>query len=180
MPTGSTTLHARPDEVFTVLADYQRYMDWAPDVVASTLLAREGDIVVAEFLSPFLLEDKYVIECLHSKPHTITYKQVDQYGARGVQGSWRLEPQGNGETRVTAQMDYRDRLWNRGASRRRAQRILDRRLDSLASRFAGAAGGDERALKDADRSGLLEALARGDAFTVWSPGARYVLKRVEE
>jgi ribosome-associated toxin RatA of RatAB toxin-antitoxin module len=176
MPTGSTTLHARPDEVFTVLADYQRYVDWAPDVVASTLLASEGDIVVAEFRSPFLLDDKYVIECLHSKPHTITYKQVDQYGSRGVQGSWRLEAQGSGETRVTAHMDYRDTLWNRGASRRRAQRILDRRLDSLASRFAG---GDPRALKDADRSGLLEALAAGEAFSVWAPGARYLLKKVE-
>jgi ribosome-associated toxin RatA of RatAB toxin-antitoxin module len=180
MATGSMTLHAPAEDVFAVLADYQRYVEWAPDVVASAVLAKEGDIVVADFLSPFLTDEKYVLEFVHSKPHSITYKQVDQYGARGVQGSWRLDPQG-GDTMVTAHLDYREALWHRTVSRRRAQLILDRRLDSLATRLPGAAArGEEREFGDTERSKLFEALAQGEAFTVWSPRARYVVTRVKE
>src|SRR5215470_17293907 len=92
MPTASRQVQATPDEVFSVLADYEHYVEWSPDVVAATVLAREGDVVVAEFLSPFLVEGKYVLEFVHSRPSSIIYRQVDQYESRGLQGSWRLAP----------------------------------------------------------------------------------------
>src|SRR5437016_2711766 len=113
MPTYSRVIPATMEAVFAVLSDYQNYPDWTPDVVAAAVLAREGDVVVAEFLSPFLTEKKYVLEFVHSRPRSIVYKQVDQFGTRGVQGAWHLEDAVGGGTSATGTLDLKTEAWAR-------------------------------------------------------------------
>lgn len=177
MPSNSCLVGATVEQVFGVLSDYANYPMWAPDVVSATLLAREGDIVVAEFHSPFLTDKKYVVEFLHGPPNSIVYKQVDQFGERGVQGEWRLEraPDGSG-TMVHGSMVVRAEVTKALMNRRRAVLILQRRLDSLREFFAPPAG------PSADRSGLaddpvLEAVASGEPALVCWRGTRYVLTK---
>jgi ribosome-associated toxin RatA of RatAB toxin-antitoxin module len=183
MPTASRQVHATPDDVFSVLADYEHYEDWSPDVVAATVLAREGDVVVAEFLSPFLVEGKYILEFVHSRPSTIIYRQVDQHESRGLQGSWSLAATADTSvTIVTGQMDFRTEIWRRAADRRRAERILQRRFDALQGHVSSAARrGDGRAAVEPQQPdpALFDALEKGQALTVWASDIECRFTRVD-
>src|SRR5437868_1073851 len=139
MVTLSRVIRASADELFAVLSNYANYRDWTPDVVESAMLATEGDIAVVEFRSPLLSDEKCVIEFVQSKPSSIVYRQVDQYGTRGLRGSWHLAPAGNrsNETTVTGTMAFRAGAWWTRANGRRAGLILRRRLDALEQLFGG-------------------------------------------
>jgi ribosome-associated toxin RatA of RatAB toxin-antitoxin module len=185
MPTHSRVIRGTLEEVFAVLSDYQSYPAWTPDVVASAVLAREGDIVVAEFLSPFLTEKKYVLELLHARPKSIVYNQVDQFGSRGVQGAWHLEGAADGDgTSVTGTLGLRSEASKSFRNRRRAGLILQRRLDSLEELFPR--GAVDRAdqpsrLEAATFQGepLLDVVARGEPATVCWLGAKYLLTKID-
>jgi ribosome-associated toxin RatA of RatAB toxin-antitoxin module len=184
MPTESRTVRATPDEVFAVLADFDGYTDWTPDVVESTVLAREGDIVVAGFRSPFLMQEQYVLEFVQSSQTSIVYSQVGQYGSRGLQGAWHLAKSADG-TLVTGQMTLRTELWKSAANRRRTALVLRRRLDSLerllprgAGRGAEQATGESRTTGDSEA--LIEALGQEEEFAVRVAGAKYRLTRLYE
>src|SRR5262245_63617539 len=101
MPTRSGQIRATPEELFAVLTDYGKYPDWSPDVVAAAVLVREGDIVVAEFQSPFLMDGKYILEFVPTRPSSIAYRQVDQHDSRGLQGIWTLSASADGVTVAT-------------------------------------------------------------------------------
>lgn len=173
-------MDASCDEMFGVLSDYDGYAEWAPDVVRSSVLVREGDVVVAEFLSPYLIGDKYVLEFVHSRPSSITYRQVDQYGSRGLQGSWQITAGGDGRTAVVVgRMEFRTDVWRRAANRRRTQLILSRRLDSLDRRVRCGAAASARASAAPSWSTLLNLGSDADAFAVSAPGARYLVTRID-
>jgi len=180
MPTYSRVIPARIEEVFAVLSDYQNYPDWTPDVTAAAVLAMEGDIVVAEFLSPFLSDKKYVLEFLHSRPQSIVYKQVDQFEARGLQGEWRLEQAAAGGTLVTGTMTFKTEVWARLANGRRAALILQRRFDSLGQLFAaGSLARDIATAAPPPTDPLFDAVERGEPATVNWLGTRYVLTKLD-
>lgn len=180
MPSNSCVVGAAVEQVFGVLSDYANYPMWAPDVVSATILAREGDIVVAEFCSPFLTDKKYVVEFLHGRPSSIVYKQVDQFGERGVQGEWRLEraPDGS-ETTVHGSLLVRAEMTKTLLNRRRAGLVLQRRLDSLRELFAPAAAGPPAARRGLAADPVVEAVAKGEAAVVCWQGSRYVLTKSE-
>ena len=178
MTSNSCLVTASVEQVFGVLSDYANYPLWTPDVVAATVLAREGDIVVAEFHSPFLSDKKYVIEFVQAPPTHIAYKQVDQFGERGVQGEWRLDrpPEGGG-TRVRAAMVVRAEITKALVNRRRVRLILQRRLDALRELFGPAAAGQSTAV-DVAEDALLDAIANEPATVSWR-GARYLLTKID-
>jgi len=169
MPTQSRQIRATPEELFSVLADYEKYVEWSPDVVTAGVLVREGDIVVAEFQSPFLMEGKYILEFLESRPSSITYRQVDQYDSRGLQGAWMLSASpGSSETLVTGQMEFRTDLWKRAGDRRRADRVLQRRFDALQAHVSGGSAVEPNLPEPA-----FESLPEGQGLTVWASGVEY-------
>ena len=45
----SAHLEGTREEFFSILSDYGRYSGWVPNVELSGVLAREGDVTVAEF-----------------------------------------------------------------------------------------------------------------------------------
>ena len=171
MPTESRQIHATPEELFAVLTDYDRYAEWSPDVVASAVLVREGDVVVAEFQSPFLMDGKYILEFVHSRPSSITYRQVDQHDSRGLQGTWMLSASpGSAETLVTGQMEFRTDLWKRASDRRRADRVLQRRFDALQAHMSRGGSAVEGNLPEPS---AFESLPEGQGITVWASGVEY-------
>ena len=137
MPTRSREIPATLEELFAVLTDYEKYVDWSPDVVGAAVLVREGDIVVADFQSPVLLEGKSILELVHSRPTSITYRQVDQHESRCLQGTWMLAAATcSAGPVVTGQMEFRTDLLKATAAGRRADRVLHRRIDALQAHAA--------------------------------------------
>jgi hypothetical protein len=108
-------------------------------VVSSSVLASEQDIVIAEFVSPYLFAEKYVLEFVQSKPASIFYNQVDPYGRVGLQGGWQLAdaPDGNGVL-VTGTMNLKTVFWRPFWGRSRVRRVLQRRLDAIRQLFSDA------------------------------------------
>jgi len=179
MPTRSRQIPATLEELFAVLTDYEKYVDWSPDVVGAAVLVREGDIVVAEFQSPFLLEGKYILELVHSRPTSITYRQVDQHESRGLQGTWMLAAAtGSAGTVVTGQMEFRTDLWKRTADRRRADRVLHRRIDALQAHAAALFRRGNAEPELADPSSFAS-LAEGQAVAVWASEVEYRFTRTD-
>ena len=180
----SALIKATRNEIFDLLTDYQNYADWTADVIESTVLAQEGDIVVAEFVSPELMTGKYVLEFVHSKPHSIVYKQVDQYASRGLKGSWHLadSPAGEGII-VTGTLNLKTGVLELFSNRKKVHLILQRRLDAMSQLFpdaSSAKAGKSTVVRD-ESVHVQEVFAspqREEEFTVWLLGHKYYVKKV--
>ena len=183
MPILSATIRARKAQIFELLADYQKYADWTADTVHSVILAKEGDIVVAEFCSPELMEDKYVLEFVQSKPTLITYKQVDQYGSRGLTGSWSLtdSPDAGGVV-LTGEMNFTTTLRRSYRNRRKVELVLQRRLDAIEQILSDSSSVQKEHPLESGKAVLgteiLGAVQHGDPLAICFLGQKYVLKKV--
>ena len=170
------------EQIFELLTDYERYVHWAPDVVEAVTLAREGDIVVAEFYTPYWMRGRYQIEFVHVKPCAIIYHQQGQYetswGRRlGLHGSWRLSepPQGAGVL-VTAEMTVTAAPWRTLTYGCLADLVLQRRLSVLQHLFRPAPADIGHGLSEPQQQLLQDlAIASGqpcDAdLSLWYHGA---------
>ncbi len=182
MATRRRLVPAPIRDVFDLLVDYTRYVEWAPDIVSSTVVAAEGDVVVGEFQSPFLTGEKYTLEFVHSKPASIVFKQVDQHGERGLRGGWDLTESGpERATIVDAALTLNTGVLRRRSNEARTARVLERRLDSLASMFA--ANGRRDAQKGVEKetfgSSVLRLVAAGATPQVRLLGTTFALKKID-
>jgi hypothetical protein len=59
-----------------MLTDYDTYSEWLPLVSQSKLLAREGDLALAEFEISSPHPDKLVVECIHDKNRSVLARVI--------------------------------------------------------------------------------------------------------
>ena len=87
-------LRADRDEVFALLTDYPRLCEWLPGVESARVLAREGDVVVAEVAASGLGAPTLVLELVHSPPSSQGKRSNSfgacEQGAQRVSGWWLL------------------------------------------------------------------------------------------
>jgi len=120
--------------VYSALTGYRQYESWVPDIVRSRLLAREGELAIAEFLAPPYGNDKLLLEFVESKPDSVVFTQVDRLRQDGVFGRFELtEAQDAAGTLVKALLGA-----NAGAlrlrCRKRLRRVLKRTTAALTDR----------------------------------------------
>jgi hypothetical protein len=175
-------VQATKEQIFKLLTDYERYAQWAPDVAEAVVLAREGDVAVAEFDTPYWMRGRYQLEFVHVEPCAIMYRQQGQYdiswGRRlGLHGSWRLSepPQGAGVL-VTAEMTVTAAPWRALTYRRLADLVLQRRLSVLQHLFQPASADLSHGLSKPQQQLLQDlAIASGQpcdaGFSLWFHGA---------
>lgn len=169
---GSVTVRGSREEVFAILTDYASHVDWMPGVASAEVLAREEStgIVWAEFLSPALKPEKYVLEFVESPPGAIAFQEVGTYRSRGLAGEWGLESAGQGEVRVRGALRWRTSFWRRLADRRAARRLLQAQLAAvqeavaLARGESTASGPGQVVLEVIDRDGKIEVTFRGQRY----------------
>lgn len=117
---GEAIVEADPESVLAVLRDSDRYQDWFPNVPESRLLRREGNVsyqysVTAAvwpiddrdniFRSTLEREaDTGAIEIAISAAPDAHPEQPGRVRVRYARGRWRLEPEGDGRTRVLFEM----------------------------------------------------------------------------
>ena len=134
------------EEIYETLVDYARYAVWTADVTEAAVLDRESDIVVAEFVSPELLEEKYVLEFVHSPSVSIIYNQVDQFDGQGLRGNWQLEDSSEGRGCVLkGEMHLRTHVWQHFSNEKKVELILQRRFDAL-QQFCSGSPSDQWAI----------------------------------
>jgi ribosome-associated toxin RatA of RatAB toxin-antitoxin module len=62
--------------VYEVLTDYDSYSEWLPMVTQSKLLAKEGDLALAEISVGQPFPDKLVFECIHDKNRSVLGRAI--------------------------------------------------------------------------------------------------------
>jgi ribosome-associated toxin RatA of RatAB toxin-antitoxin module len=65
-----------PSLIFEMLTDYDTYCEWLPAISESKLLAKEGDLALAEIRYAHPFSDKLVFECIHDKNRSVLARVI--------------------------------------------------------------------------------------------------------
>ncbi len=175
----STHLHGGRRELFAVLTDVDAYREWLPGVEHSQILAREGDIVVAELACPRYTPRVFTLEFLQTAPSSVVFQQIDSYGQPEVSGRWDLEePEAGGsQVLVRASLCLAAPFWRLGV-RRRIRSVLSAALSALDERCRHL--GSEVAAEEGAKQKVLEVVREAAGLRIWYLGETFFLQKAEE
>jgi carbon monoxide dehydrogenase subunit G len=138
---SSIEIAAEPGEVLDVIADFERYPEWANEVKSATLLTEDGDgwADQVEFqLDAGAIKDHYVLEydwnVAGDGTGSVSWHLVRATLLKGLNGSYTLEPVGKG-TRVTYDLEVELTMPMIGLLKRKAEKhIINLALPELKKR----------------------------------------------
>jgi ribosome-associated toxin RatA of RatAB toxin-antitoxin module len=166
--TGSARIDIPAPALYALLTDYDSYSEWVPEITYSRTLAKEGDIVIAEFKAPRYSSGKLVMELIHSPPESVMFSQTDRYRERGLSGRWDLtEAEGGGAVTLQGRMSVKTDFYD-FSSRKKTRNALAGLLAAIAER-ARQPGPDESPKK------ILTVVKRGQDLRVWLQGETFEL-----
>ena len=172
----SAFIRAPQRVVYSVLTGYRQYEAWVPDVTRSRLLAREGELAIAELISPPYGDEKLDLEFIQSPPDRVVFTQVDRYRQDGISGHFEIAGAEDGSgTLVVAELAARAGLTRLGC-RKRLRRVLDRTLEALGDRALKLITSGLAETPD-QRAKLLEIEIAGEEVTLRVGGDTYELVR---
>lgn len=164
------------EELYGILSDYSRYSRWVPGLDLSAILAREGDVTVAEFRGRRLGDRTFNLELIRSPPGIINFHQIDSLHRAELSGCWEVAGTERLVGSPTATVCLRVRLdlpllgFGR---RRRAQTALRAGLDALGGRHRQLAS-----TRPAERKQkVLEVVREAEGLKVWYLGETFVVPR---
>ncbi len=175
----SAFIRAPQRVIFSVLTGYRQYEMWVPDVTRSRLLAREGELAIAEFIAPPYGREKLVLEFVESPRDSVVFTQVDRFRQDGVFGRFELAAAEDAAgTMVTATLGARVGLRRLGC-RKRLRRVLARTMEALSNRALKVLTSGLADIED-QRAKLLELEIEGGEVTLRVGGDTYELVRRRE
>ena len=143
---SSIDIAAEPGAVLDVIADFERYPQWAEEVKAVTVLSEEGDgwADQVEFnLDAGAIKDTYVLEYDWDVADERHRRRVAGRSCRAtvlkaMNGSYTLTRQGEGATTVTYRLAVDLKMPMLGMLKRKAEKvIIDTALKELKKRVEG-------------------------------------------
>ncbi len=168
--TGSTRIDIPAPALYALLTDYDSYSEWNPEITYSRTLAKEGDVVIAEFKAPRYSTGKLVMEFVHSPPEWVMFSQTGRYHERGLSGRWDLtEAEGGRAVILQGRMNVKTDFYD-FTSRKKTRNALAGLLAAIAER-ARRPGPDE------SRRKILTVVKRGQDLRVWLQGETFELTR---
>jgi hypothetical protein len=166
------------NEAFDRLTDYPRLRDWLPEVETARVLAREGDVVVAELSARGLGAPSLVLELVHSPPGLAHFTRVDQYRGEGTSGTWELiEGDGGVELRVRLRPGP---SFAGARGRKRLRAGLENALGAIRRGLNEISVETEIEGEEDGRRKILEVTRRGNTVVVWHRGKVFELPRRAE
>jgi hypothetical protein len=179
--TASASVYVKAPRgvVYSALTGYRQYETWLPDIVRSRLLAREGELAIAEFLAPPYGNDKLLLEFVASKPDSVIFNQVDRLRQDGVFGRFELtEAADAAGTLVKATLGAKAGPLRLGC-RKRLRRVLKRSLAALTDRAIKLLTSGLSEVPD-QRAKVMEIDIGGNEVTLRVGGHTYELVRKDE
>ena len=166
------------DEAFDRLTNYHHLRDWLPAVESARILAREGDVVVAEVSAPGLGAPGLVLELVHSPPGLAHFTRVDQYRGEGTSGTWELiEDDGEVELRVRLRPGP---SFAGARGRKRLRAGLENALGTIRRGLNETTTEPEIEAEVDGRRKILEVTRRGNTVVVWHRGKVFELPQRTE
>ena len=174
----SARLEGTREELYAILADVGRYSRWVPGIELSSVLAREGDVAVAELRGRRFNDRTFNLELILSPPAAVAFRQIDSLDRPAVSGRWQLDETapGVGAAIVPVRLAVRVEtpLLALG-SRRRLRSALRSGLDALAARHRHLAA----AQPEAGRQKVLEVVREAEGLRVWYLGESFRIPKAE-
>lgn len=138
--TARMLMRAPPERCFAVVADVERYPQWAADIKSVEVLERDGEgraTVVAFRAAAFGRSTRYRLAYDYSRaPAELTWYQVQGDITSQLEGAYRFEPTEDGDTEVTYQLAAALTVPIPGFVKRRAEgRIVQTALHELKARI---------------------------------------------
>lgn len=169
---ASTYVKAPRSVVYSVLATYDLYRTWVPDLTGSRLFAREGDIAIAELICPRYGGDKFLLELIETQEESILFRRIDRDRVE-LTGAWRLEETDGGESTVV-RLSLRVKTGLHQIFAGRATReMLQRTVEALKERCLRLAA--DPTSDDAGAEVILDLVRAGGTLTVQIGGQGFSL-----
>jgi ribosome-associated toxin RatA of RatAB toxin-antitoxin module len=173
---ASGTLPFEVGLLYDVLTDYDTYSEWLPFITQSKLLAREGDLAIAEFELAKSKGEKFAIECIHTRNKMVLTRRIS--GAVPVsQVEWTLEAADAGSTRVTVEL-LGTAFWKRllpGYSSLANGNNWLRSLQTHAATFSGGVS-----IEGEGGEKIIEIFETGEGLVCWIRGKKYIMQPAPE
>lgn len=170
--TASGSIAADPALVYEILTDYDAYSEWIPAMSYSKLLAREGDLAIAEFQLTRPHRAKFAVECIHTKNKEVLTRTISGEVPL-AQVHWTLQPAEPGHTQVQLKVDAK-RSWKRllpgywkFINLPACLKALQSQTSAYSADFAVADPGGEK---------ILEIAETPEGLVCWYRGKKYTLK----
>lgn len=103
--TRSIVINAPPDKVFDVIVDYDRYAEFIPEVKKIRTSDRNGNQVKIHYEVNIVKTIHYTLLAREERPKRMSWTFVEGEVMKDNQGSWVLEPEGEGRTKATYTVD---------------------------------------------------------------------------
>jgi len=173
---ASVVLPCDPGLVYEILTDYDSYVEWMPLVAHSKLLAREGDLAIAEFILMRPRQDRFVVECIHTRLQMVLTRIIS--GKLPVtQFEWVIAPAEEGRCEVTLTIE-RKTNWRWFVPAYRVFMNAAKCLHALQARISAFL--PELVLAEDDGEKILELFETEEGMVCWIRGKKYALKPTAE
>ncbi|MBU8897859.1 SRPBCC family protein [Corallococcus sp. H22C18031201] len=99
--TRTITINAPVEKVFDVVMNFDRYPDFLPEVKKVSTSKRQGNTVEVHYEVEVMKRIRYTIRVTEERPRRMSWTFVEGEVMKDNRGSWVLEPEGEGKTRAT-------------------------------------------------------------------------------
>ncbi len=99
--TKAILIDAPIEKVFGIITDYEKYVEFLPEVKKIQISARSGNQVEVQHEVAMIKTVRYTLRLTEDKPSRVSWSLVKGELMRQNQGSWLLEAQGDGRTQAT-------------------------------------------------------------------------------
>jgi ribosome-associated toxin RatA of RatAB toxin-antitoxin module len=99
--TKAILIDAPIEKVFGIITDYEKYVEFLPEVKKIQISARSGNQVEVQHEVAMIKTVHYTLRLTEDKPSRISWSLVKGELMRENRGSWLLEAQGDGRTQAT-------------------------------------------------------------------------------
>jgi hypothetical protein len=164
-----------PGLVYEILTDYDSYCEWMPLIAESRLLAKEGDLALAEFELAKPRKGKFVIESIHTKNAMVLIRTIS--GKVPIdQMEWTIAPSDRGAS-VSVIVQSRAN-WGRFVPAYR--RLIDPGACMAGLRSQLAAFSPDLGLTSEEGEKIFELSETEQGLVCWLRGKKYILTPAPE
>ncbi|QSQ25220.1 SRPBCC family protein [Pyxidicoccus parkwayensis] len=99
--TRTIVINAPVEKVFDVITQYERYPEFLPEVKEIRTSNRQGSTVDVHYKVDVMKTVRYSIRVTEERPRRMAWSFIEGEVMKDNKGSWVLEPEGEGKTRAT-------------------------------------------------------------------------------
>jgi coenzyme Q-binding protein COQ10 len=101
----SIVIHAPADVLFDVITDYASYPSFLSDVSSTRILEKTADGAVVEFGLNLIKKVTYSLKMVEARPNSVRWTLHESSLMKSSVGGWTLEPQADGSTKATYEVE---------------------------------------------------------------------------